>query len=134
MQQISDNVYVETGFQGCNVSFVTTSEGVVMVDTPMRPTEAVKWRQEIAQKGSIRYLINTEHHVDHIFGNYFFSGAVISHKGIREAFDASLGPRDELLERIRQMDPGAVSVVDLNKYEPTPATITFSHQMSLYVG
>ena len=34
MQRISENVYAETGFRGCNPGFVVTSEGVVMIDTP----------------------------------------------------------------------------------------------------
>ena len=38
--------------------------------------------------GPIRYLINTEHHVDHIFGNYWFkgAGAVVEHQGVYDNF------------------------------------------------
>jgi cyclase len=36
-----------------------------MIDTPMKPTDAVKWRDEAGKKGKIRYLINTEEHPDH---------------------------------------------------------------------
>jgi cyclase len=36
-----------------------------MMDTPMKPTDAVKWRDEAGKKGEIRYLINTEEHPDH---------------------------------------------------------------------
>ena len=65
MQQITDNVFAETGFRGCNPSFVVTSEGVVMIDTPQMPVDAVKWHDEIARHGPVRYLINTEPHGDH---------------------------------------------------------------------
>ena len=51
MQKITDNVYVETGYNGCNVSFVVTGEGVVMVDSPMVPAEAARWRDTIAGYG-----------------------------------------------------------------------------------
>ena len=67
MQQVTANVYVETGTFGCNPSFVTTTEGIVMIDTPYLPGNAVKWRDEIAKRGEVRYIINTEHHVDHTF-------------------------------------------------------------------
>jgi hypothetical protein len=32
MQQLSANVFVETGFKGSNNTFVVTAEGVVMID------------------------------------------------------------------------------------------------------
>ena len=55
MKQITDNVYVETDFPGCNPTFITTKEGIVMIDTPMRPTDALKWRLNISEKGNVRY-------------------------------------------------------------------------------
>jgi cyclase len=58
MQKITANVYVETGFRGCNTSFVVTGEGVVMIDTPMVPADAKKWAAEIAKYGPVRYVIN----------------------------------------------------------------------------
>ena len=80
MKQIGANFYVEDrfslspGYHGCNPAFVTTAEGVVMLDTPMLPTDAVEWRKEIAKRGEVRYIINTHHHLDHITGNFFFPG------------------------------------------------------------
>ena len=96
MRQITENVYVEDrfsgppAFRGCNPGFVTTSDGVVVIDTPMMPTDAVKWRDDIAKRGEVRYIINTHHHVDHTTGNYFFSGTVISHEIVKEMFAAPI--------------------------------------------
>ena len=78
MKQTSANVYVNTWppdkvlTHGSNNGFVTTSEGIVMIDTPYLPTNAVEWRDEIADKGEVLFIINTENHRDHITGNYFF--------------------------------------------------------------
>jgi len=55
MQKVTDNVYAETEFAGCNPGFVVTSEGVVMIDTPQMPVDAIKWRDEIAKHGHVRY-------------------------------------------------------------------------------
>ena len=65
-----------------------TSDGVVVIDTPQLPTKAVAMRREAESHGPIRYLINTEHHVDHIFGNYYFKGAgtVVNHQGVYDRF------------------------------------------------
>jgi hypothetical protein len=34
MRQLTSNVFVETRRRGCNFGFVTTSDGIVMVDSP----------------------------------------------------------------------------------------------------
>ena len=65
MQQVTDNVFTTTKVRGCNPSFVVTSDGVVVVDTPQLPTKAVAMRALAEDHGPIRYVINTEHHVDH---------------------------------------------------------------------
>ena len=75
MENVTSNIYTETKVRGCNPSYVTTSDGVVVIDTPQLPTKAVQMRKDAEQHGTIRYVINTEHHVDHIFGNYYFKGA-----------------------------------------------------------
>ena len=56
--QLTENVYIETGFFGANVGCVTTDEGLLLTDTPARPTDAVAWLKEIEAKGKPRYLVN----------------------------------------------------------------------------
>src|SRR5215510_9705462 len=84
MQQLSSNVYAETGIRGCNHGFVTTSDGIVMIDSPHKPSDALKLKAEIARRGGkLRYIINTEPHGDHWTGNAFFDVPVIAHEGVR---------------------------------------------------
>ena len=45
MKQITKNVYVETCIRGCNHGFVTTSDGIVLIDTPHKPSDAVKLKE-----------------------------------------------------------------------------------------
>jgi cyclase len=70
MEQITAQVYTDTTLRGCNPSYVVTDDGVVVIDTPQLPTRAVAMRKEAESHGPVRYLVNTERHVDHIFGNY----------------------------------------------------------------
>lgn len=88
MKRISKNVFTDTTLPGCNPSYVITSKGAVVVDTPQLPTKAVSMREEILKKASIQYIINTEHHPDHVFGNYYFRGhgIVIGHQNVYEKF------------------------------------------------
>lgn len=130
MQKITDNVYAETGFRGCNPGFVVTKEGVVMIDTPQMPPDAIAWRDEIAKHGPVCYLINTEPHGDHFTGNYFFEGTVVAHEGTRQAILAA--SVEQLKERIKQAAPESLPL--LEGYSYRPPTITLSQRLTLYVG
>jgi cyclase len=130
MQKITDNVYVETEFQGSNNGFVVTSEGVVMIDTPQMPVDAVKWRDEISKHGKVRYVINTEPHGDHFTGNHFFDGTVVGHEGTREAILAASA--EQLKERIKETAPENLPLMKGFKFHPP--TITLSQRLTLYVG
>ena len=130
MQKVTENVYVETEFQGCNPGFVVTSDGVVMIDTPQMPADAVEWRDEIARHGPVRYLIITEPHGDHFTGSHFFEGTVVAHEGTREAILASTV--EPLKERLQQMAPDSLPLLEGFSYRP-PA-ITLSERLTLYLG
>ena len=128
--------------RGCNPSYVITSDGVVVIDTPQLPTKAVAMRQEAEAHGPIRYLINTEHHVDHIFGNHWFRGAgiVVNHQGVYDMFMGAgqqPDPYDYAAEAIPTDDPDGAGLLpgrdayfaDLNK-----GTIVFTGDLTLRVG
>src|ERR671919_2465760 len=82
MQQLTSHVFVETQVKGCNFGFVTTADGVVMIDSPHKPSDALKLKAEIARHGELRYIINTEPHGDHWTGNSFFDAPVVAHEGV----------------------------------------------------
>lgn len=157
MKQISPNVYVEDRFsvppppnnRGANFGLVTTSEGIVMIDPPFLPTDALKLEKEVAKKGEIRYIINTEQHVDHIAGNSFFPGTVVSHEYIKELFNGPIASvvGSERIEEVmkagldvigyyrllvKERDPEGLSL--LRNYRLREPTITFSDRLYLYVG
>ena len=83
MQQLTSNVFVETQVRGCNFGYVMTSDGIVMIDSPQKPSDALKLKAEIEKKGQLRYIINTEPHGDHWTVNAFFDAPVIAHEGVR---------------------------------------------------
>ena len=130
MRQLTGNVYVETEVRGCNHGFVTTSDGVVMIDSPHKPSDALKLKAEIAKHGQLRYIINTEPHGDHWTGNAFFDAPVIAHEGVRtRILETNL---DEHIERVANFGPeeGPLMV----GYQPNVPIITFKNGMTLRVG
>ncbi len=157
MQELTKGVFVEVAYLGpfpvplaeraeppsihspasarslsCNCGFILTGEGIAMVDSPMRPTEALKWRAIMEDKGEVRYLINTEFHRDHIMGNFFFPATVIAHQGAKELFHSSLGGVEKVRETVAAIDREGVPY--LKDYEPREPSITFSERLNLYLG
>ncbi|MDO8637731.1 MAG: MBL fold metallo-hydrolase [Dehalococcoidia bacterium] len=131
MQQITKNVFVETGFKGCNASFVVTSAGVVMIDYPGAPTQASQWRQEIEKHAKISYLINTEPHVDHTSGGFFFPGTLVAQEGVRQSLSRPNAAR-EFLGWMKMVDPEGLSQV--KNYQVRLPEITFASELTLYAG
>jgi cyclase len=150
MEQVTANVRTDTKLRGCNPSYVTTSDGVVVIDTPQLPTRAVAMRREAESHGPIRYVINTEHHVDHIFGNYYFKGAgrVVNHQGLYDRFMVvypELDPFAYAYESVPGDNPKGTDLdvpeslalwPDREEYyrDPNKGTIVFTGDLTLKVG
>ena len=142
-ENVTPRVFTDITIRGCNPSYVLTSEGPVVIDTPQLPTKAVAMRQEVEKHGPIQYLINTEHHVDHIFGNYFFrgiAGKVIHHQGVYDNFMVStplLDPYDYAKEAIPMDDPEGAAIFperDVYFRHPNKAQIVFTGDVTLHLG
>jgi cyclase len=142
-EPVTPNVRTDITIRGCNPSYVTTSAGVVVIDTPQLPTRAVAMRKEVEAIGPIQYVINTEHHVDHIFGNYYFRGIgghIIHHQGVADNFMTStplLDPYDYAAEAIPMSDPDGASIFPArDEYfkDPGRADIVFTGDVVLHVG
>jgi cyclase len=142
-QNVTPNVFTDITIRGCNPSYVLTSEGPVVIDTPQLPTKAVGMRERVEMEGPIQYLINTEHHVDHIFGNYYFKGIpgkVIHHQGVYDNFMVPtplLDPFDYAAEAIPMADPEGAGIFphrEIYFRDPNKAQIVFTGNVTLDLG
>jgi len=130
VQQLTANVWAETGLRGANHGFVATSDGIVMIDTPHKPSDAVRLKSEIERRGQLRYIINTEPHGDHWTGNAYFDVPVVAHEGVRSRI---LGTNlQEHVARVASFGPEEPAL--LEGYRPNAPVITFDHEMTLHVG
>ena len=130
MRQLTSNVFIETQIRGCNHGFVTTSDGIVLIDTPHKPSDAIKLKVEIARRGKLRYIINTEPHGDHWTGNAFFDVPVIAHEGVRMRILATdLQAHVARVSTFGPEEPGLLA-----GYRPNAPIITFKNGMTLHVG
>ncbi len=139
MQRVTENVYAATDIRGCDPGYVLTKDGAVVIDTPQLPTKAVAMRETLLKKGPIRYLINTEHHIDHIFGNSFFAGLcpVVSHEDVLKNFGvvSSGTTYSYSVEVVKKDDPEGMALMPAEKdFRLNPPTILFNDRLTLRVG
>lgn len=139
MRRVGKNSFTEIYFRGCNPSFIETSDGYVMIDSPQQPIDAVRWRERMEEKAPIRYLINTEPHGDHIAGNAYFPGVtVVGQVKLKENFERYLnqsGTLAEKRERMKQADPDSVWLMGHPDYQdPNAPKLTFTDKLTLELG
>jgi cyclase len=137
MRRVADGVFAEIYFWGCNPGFISTSDGVFMIDTPQQPIDAVRWRERLQDHGPLRHLVNTEPHPDHIRGNAYFPGVeVIGQERMvpryTEAIPMMTGAAT--LETIKLADPDSVWLFNHPDYPPNPPTRTFSRSLDVSLG
>ena len=54
MEQLTGNVLIETGLKGANHGVVTTLDGLMLIDPPHKPSDAVRLKGEIERLGRLR--------------------------------------------------------------------------------
>jgi len=131
LEQLTENVF----FYDCypTVGMVVTDDGVIAIDGPMRPSEAIAWRDFIAGKGPLRYLVNTEHHQDHIAANWFLDPERIISSEITYAdFYTSIATPEEGKERMLKYDPENEAL--LAGFELRPPEVTYKGRMTIRLG
>lgn len=136
MEQVSPHVFIDPSHGPCTVGAIQTPEGVVLIDSPNKPTRAVRWVEEVRALGEVRYLINTEYHVDHTFGNFFLPGTIIAHAETQRNFwkDGLFGPSSlkDPRKYVEKGDPQGIRF--LSGYKVREPEITFNGRLTLFLG
>jgi cyclase len=135
MQRIAPNVYVETAWPGINVGAVITSEGIILVDTPLVLDEARRWQENLSTISDqpIIYVINTDFHPDRVVGNRWFNAPVIAHGEVWEKARAyGNGFRQQLLDSLADEYPQAVH--QMATWKVKSPKCTFTSRLTLYKG
>lgn len=136
MREISPGIFVETDQRGANYGAVMTDDGVIIIDTPIVPKQAVAFRDELrrlAGKRPFLYIINTDHHRGHIMGNQFFVPTpVIAHdfawkhmKGYGDNF------KQRVIDSFKKEPEIQAQFTDIQVIVPK---ITFSHRLDIVRG
>jgi len=130
MEQISKTVFIENKTRGCNPGFVVTSKGIVLIDLPVDVDIAKRWKEEILQHGEILFIINTEHHMDHIFNNSLFDANIIAHQLTRDTIATMTLSFIEARTKVLYNDPFPIP----EGHQLRLPNITYTERMTLHCG
>jgi cyclase len=130
MRQLTANVFIETEQRGSNHGIVTTTDGIVLVDGPHKPSDTLRLKADIERRGPLRYILNTEPHGDHWTSNAYFDVPVVAHEGVRERILAT--NMGEHVARVATFGPDEPRL--LEGYRANAPVITFKDEMRLHVG
>jgi cyclase len=130
MRPLTANVLIETDLRGSNHGLVTTSDGLVLVDGPHKPSDTLRLKAEIERRGPLRYILNTEPHGDHWTSNAYFDVPVVAHEGVRtRILGTDLAAH---VARVGTFGPDEAAL--LEGYRPNAPVITFTDSLTLHVG
>ena len=133
MKELAPNVYAYTQAKGSwllsNSGLIVGAEYSVVVDSLATVGLTQSLIGEIGKISDkpIRYVVNTHHHGDHIWGNHLFVGAaLVCHSRCREeALRAGTPDPASLSTRFPEFDFGGIKT--------TPYDITFENQLTIYL-
>jgi glyoxylase-like metal-dependent hydrolase (beta-lactamase superfamily II) len=129
-ERVTEDVYVFISdlYVEVSATIVITPEGCVLIDTLPFPQETKQIR-EFAQRRcprGIKYVINTHHHADHVYGSYLFPEAeLVSHRVCREIL---LRVGQESLARAK------AQTLELSPVELRIPQLVFETEMLLRLG
>jgi len=101
LQEIADRVYVDLDYEGANVGCILTDAGAIVIDTPLIPSDAKHWAEQVFDlTDTVLYVYNTDHNRDHIIGNQFFNTRVAAHE---LAWKEVASYKDTFIERTKNL-------------------------------
>ncbi|MCB0097318.1 MAG: MBL fold metallo-hydrolase, partial [Caldilineaceae bacterium] len=135
-EELAPGIFINTHYRGCTPGFIHTEEGIILVDAPLIPKQAIDWREQIEQQypgDPLLYIINTDHHRGHALGNqYFMPCKVIAHE---RAHKEMSGYTENFKERVRNSFKREPDIqAQLNNIVIIPPDITFTKNARLLYG
>lgn len=135
-EELAPGVFINTHYRGCTPGFIYTEEGIILVDAPLIPAQAIDWRAQVESEyphSPFLYLINTDHHRGHALGNqYFMPVKVIAHE---RAHKEMSGYTENFKERVRNSFKREPEIqAQLNNIIIIPPHLTFTQRAELLYG
>lgn len=133
MQQIADSVYVSDEYPYVTVGCIVGPTGVVAVDAPTLPGDALAWRREILEiaQGPIVYTALTDAHPHRLLCAALLEAPIVSSRpAYEQAADYSKGFWRNVVRRLKQNHPQEGDA--LSDITPSLPRILFNEHLTLH--
>jgi glyoxylase-like metal-dependent hydrolase (beta-lactamase superfamily II) len=133
MQEISPNVYIETGYAGVTLGAINLGHGLVLIDAPFLAEDIRSWRSSLISLGGgvDRMLINQDTHIDRIMGASAMECTIVGHEDLAKIFQTRPFPY-----RSQSLETGAEWELFDNQGTTrwAPPELSFSQEMKIHWG
>lgn len=130
MQEISENVFIETDYAGVTLGAINWDRGLVLIDAPFRIEDMRVWRAAISilNNGIDRMLVNLDAHYDRTLGARAMECTIVGHEIMANAFRSR-----SMTFKAQNSETGAEweSYTSLGSIRWAPPEITFSQSMQI---
>ena len=137
MEELTKRIYVETRYPGTNVGLIVSERGLVMVDSPYMPKDALDFRKQIQEigGGEVIYLINTDHHGDHVACGGFFTQNIVLQERSLDPLEVSRLMTIERTGQVLEDEDASTELKDTIRLMELPRPhIVFSDRISFNMG
>ena len=131
MQEISANIYIETGYPGVTLGAISLEHGLIMIDAPFRQDDIRAWKASILNLcgGVERLLINLDGNFDRTIGARAMDCTIVGHE--RMAADFRTRPIS-IKSQSGETGAGWESSNGVGNIRWAPPEITFSQNLTIY--
>lgn len=131
MQKLASKVFLESKYIGVNLGLVVTSEGLLLVDSPLHTEDVKEWRKVVSERGRPKFLVLLDSHPDRVLGSRTLKLPAIAQdetlKTIREWADTFKGNAHPIGAEADQLK----RITGVNSAIPE---ISFSEKMVIHMG
>ena len=135
MQELAENIFVETAYEGVNVGAIVTKGGIICIDAPSFPRDARHWVTRLSQLNPrpIKFVILTNAHGDRILNTRWLDAPIIAHDQAAEKLN-NYDKRypQNLLDSLGQRNPMAGK--ELVNGPVDRAAVTFDKSITVMAG
>lgn len=133
MQEIAQQVYIETAYPGVTLGAINWQHGLILIDSPFRAEDIRSWRTTLLNLGGgvDRLLINLDAHIDRTMGTRTMECTVLGHEDMAQLFR-----NHPAVLKSQNSETGAdwEAFSGLGSVRWSPPEISFSHCMRLNYG